>query len=75
MSIVKYELGCDVSMKIDDKDDRRFNTSNILFVQENIYKFGLNLYKKVKYYYKHIESTEPRDISIGDFSYSSIAHR
>lgn len=50
MSILKYEPGYNVSMKSDDKYDGRVNTSSILFVQENIYKFGLDLYKKVKRY-------------------------
>lgn len=36
MSIIKYEPGYNVSMESADKDDGRFNTLSISFVQGNI---------------------------------------
>lgn len=44
------------------------DTTSVSIMQQNVYNFALDLYKKVKWHYREIEITRANPVDFGDMS-------
>lgn len=73
--MVKYESNNNLSITSAATDDGKSDTCTVSGVEQNVYKFALDLVQKVKDHYRDIEITRANHIDFGDITDCKVTQK